>query len=62
MPDYALVGGNPARIIRYRFDSAAIGAAERSQWWLAPPETVARRFDMCSRWTLPGSKNSLENC
>lgn len=50
VPDYALVAGNPARVVRYRFDPAGIDAAERSRWWLAPPEEAARRFDMCSAW------------
>jgi acetyltransferase-like isoleucine patch superfamily enzyme len=62
VPDYALVAGNPARVIRYRFDPETIGAAERSQWWLAPPEAVALRFDMCSPWSRSGSEASLENC
>lgn len=61
VPDYSLVAGNPARVIRYRFDPATIGAAERSQWWLTPPEAAARRFDMCSPWTLSGSENSPGN-
>ena len=62
VPDYALVAGNPARVIRYRFDPAAIDAAERSQWWLSPPEAAARRFDMCSPWSLQGPENSPESC
>ena len=62
VPDYSLVAGNPARVIRYRFDPETIGAAERSQWWLAPPEAAARRFDMCSPWSQAGSGNSPENC
>jgi len=61
VPDYSLVAGNPARIIRYRFDSAAMAAAEGSQWWLASPEAAARRFDMGSPWSLPGSENLAEN-
>jgi acetyltransferase-like isoleucine patch superfamily enzyme len=60
VPDYALVAGNPARVIRYRFAPAAIDAAERSRWWLEPPDTVARRLDMCAPWPLPGSKASAE--
>jgi acetyltransferase-like isoleucine patch superfamily enzyme len=60
VPDYSLVAGNPARVIRYRFDAATIEAAERSQWWLAPPEAAARRFDMCSPWSLSGSENLPE--
>lgn len=54
VPDYAVVAGNPARVIRYRFEPAAINAAERSQWWLAPPESVAGRFDMRAPWSPSG--------
>jgi len=50
VPDYALVAGNPARVVRYRFDPAAVATAERSRWWLLTPEAAARRFDMCSAW------------
>lgn len=50
VPDYALVAGNPARVIRYRFDAASIEAAEHSRWWLAAPESVAERFDVAGAW------------
>lgn len=33
VPPYAIVGGNPARIIRYRFPQAIQQAAEASKWW-----------------------------
>jgi acetyltransferase-like isoleucine patch superfamily enzyme len=62
VPDYALVAGNPARVIRYRFDAVTIDAAEHSQWWLAPPEDVARRFDMGSPWSPPGLENTAGGC
>ena len=61
VPDYALVAGNPARVVRYRFDSETIRAAERSQWWLTPPEVAAQRFDMCSPWSLSGSENTPQD-
>lgn len=50
VPDYAVVGGNPARLIRYRLAPGAIEAAERSQWWLQSPESVARQYDMTRAW------------
>ena len=61
VPDYSLVAGNPARVVRYRFDPGTIEAAERSQWWLTSPEAAARRFDMHSSWSSSGSEKSLEN-
>lgn len=33
VPDYAIVGGNPARIIRYRFDETIIKRLLESEWW-----------------------------
>lgn len=33
VPPYAIVGGNPARLIRYRFPDEAIADLEASQWW-----------------------------
>lgn len=33
VPPYAIVGGNPAKIIRYRFDEATIKKLLASRWW-----------------------------
>lgn len=33
VPAYAIVGGNPARIIRMRFSDSIIERLERSRWW-----------------------------
>ena len=33
VPDYALIGGVPARIIRYRFTEEQIFALLKIQWW-----------------------------
>lgn len=33
VPPYAIVGGVPARIIRYRFDQDTINTLEQLQWW-----------------------------
>lgn len=40
VPPYAVVGGNPARIIRYRFSSSQIEALESIQWWHWPREKI----------------------
>lgn len=34
VPRYAIVGGNPAKIIRYRFSQKTIELIEESRWWL----------------------------
>jgi acetyltransferase-like isoleucine patch superfamily enzyme len=41
VPPYAIVGGNPARVIRYRFDEPTIAALLESAWWDLPREQVA---------------------
>lgn len=33
VPPYAIVGGVPARIIRYRYDETSRGHLEASRWW-----------------------------
>ncbi len=33
VPPYAIVGGVPARVIKYRFDEATIAAFLKNEWW-----------------------------
>lgn len=33
VPPYAIVGGNPAKIIKYRFDEETIAKLEKLRWW-----------------------------
>ena len=33
VPPYAIVVGNPARIVKYRFDAETIAALQRIKWW-----------------------------
>lgn len=40
VPPYAVVGGVPAKIIRYRFDEETIAQLLKSQWWLFNPEDM----------------------
>lgn len=42
VPPYAIVGGNPAGVLRYRFDEATIAALLDAAWWNLPPQDVAR--------------------
>jgi acetyltransferase-like isoleucine patch superfamily enzyme len=41
VPPYAIVGGNPARVIRYRFDEDTVAALLDAKWWDLPREKVA---------------------
>lgn len=38
VPDYAIVAGNPAKIIRYRFSEVEIKYLLKVQWWNNSPE------------------------
>jgi virginiamycin A acetyltransferase len=40
VPAYAVVGGNPARVIKKRFDDATIAALEEIAWWDWPVEKI----------------------
>jgi acetyltransferase-like isoleucine patch superfamily enzyme len=42
VPDFAVVAGVPARVVRYRFDEALRDAVRESRWWDLPVEDVAR--------------------
>ena len=41
VPPYAIVGGAPARIIRYRFPEEIIAKLQECKWWLLP-DTILR--------------------
>lgn len=46
VPPYAVVGGNPARLLRYRFDKDTIDALQKIAWWDWPQAVqLARKRD-----------------
>ena len=45
VPAYAVVAGNPARIIKMRFDDNTIKEIEVSKWWEKKPEELYRYYD-----------------
>jgi acetyltransferase-like isoleucine patch superfamily enzyme len=44
VPAYAVVAGNPARHIRYRFDPDTIASLEQIAWWNWPREKIEAAF------------------
>lgn len=40
VPAYAIVAGNPAKVIRYRFTEDQIARLEKIAWWIWPDEKV----------------------
>lgn len=45
VPDYAVVAGIPARIIRYRYTHEQIEALNRIAWWNWTDDEIRERFD-----------------
>lgn len=46
VPPYAIVGGVPARILRYRFDEITIERLLRVRWWDLDPNVVAKHASL----------------
>lgn len=40
VPPYAIVGGNPAKVIRYRFDAETVDRLLASYWWTYDPSQL----------------------
>ena len=46
VPPYAIVVGNPARVIRYRFEAHQIEALLRIEWWNWPTDRIRRTLPL----------------
>ena len=49
VPPYAIVGGNPAKIIKYRFDEKIIDALLKVQWWNWDIDKIYENFKYFNR-------------
>ena len=45
VPDYAIVGGVPAKTIKYRFDKETIGYLNNLKWWDKDEEWLQKNFE-----------------
>ncbi len=45
VPAYAIVAGNPAKVIKYRFNPDVIVAIEKTQWWLKDDVELKKIID-----------------
>ena len=61
VPPYAVVAGNPARLIRYRFDEACIAALQQSEWWLWPQAKIKKHFALLTQAPNVEALNRLKN-
>ena len=46
---YAVVGGVPAKIIKYRFDEEIINRLEELKWWDKPDSYLKEHIEMFQR-------------
>jgi acetyltransferase-like isoleucine patch superfamily enzyme len=46
VPAYAVVGGNPAKIIKYRFTEEEISFLEEFKWWDKPEEWLIQNYKL----------------
>jgi acetyltransferase-like isoleucine patch superfamily enzyme len=44
VPPYAIVAGNPARVIKYRFEEAVIKRIQASKWWEMSDGEIRDRY------------------
>lgn len=58
VPPFAIVGGVPAKIIRYRFSPEQIDFLQKFQWWNQPDEWYSSHADEMSNIELFFEKNS----
>lgn len=49
VPDYAIVAGNPARLLRYRFDEALRSKLLQSEWWKWDPASLGNYVSSMTR-------------
>ncbi|WP_075740035.1 MULTISPECIES: CatB-related O-acetyltransferase [Actinoalloteichus] len=56
VPPYAIVGGNPARVIRLRYDEADVARLTAAAWWDWPVELVTEH----ARTIMTGTPADIE--
>lgn len=46
VPPYAIVGGVPAKVIKYKYPQEVIDRLEEIKWWNLPDEEITKRIDL----------------
>lgn len=59
VPPYAIVLGNPARIVRYRFSADTMAKLLESQWWKMSIEEIKQKH--FTKFIQPYEENSVSN-
>ena len=58
---YTVVGGNPAKEIRKRFDEETIDLLERVKWWDWPAEKITRHLELLTSNDMQALRRFLEH-
>lgn len=64
VPDYCIAVGNPARVIRKRFDDEVIGLLQALEWWQNSPDELERyksSFNLNLNQNREQAKFTLQN-
>lgn len=59
IPPYSIAAGNPARVIRKRFDDETIQLLEQLQWWNLPIEEIDNLIPVLSNPDIEEMKQSV---
>lgn len=62
VPPYAIVGGVPAKIIRYRFSEDVIAKLEELQWWNMPEEKLKEHIALFQKENATADEMDAMNC
>ena len=60
IPSFSIAVGNPAKVIRRRFDDEMIDLLERLQWWSRPIEDVDKLIPILSNPDIAQAKTAIE--
>ena len=52
VPDFSIVGGIPARVLRYRFKNEEILELNKVKWWNWESEKILKNTDLLSSMNL----------
>lgn len=59
VPDYAVVGGVPAKVIKYRFTEEEIALLLKLQWWALPDSVLSAHAQLFRAGDVQGLSNAL---
>lgn len=59
VPPYAVVGGVPAKIIKYRFTEDIIEGLQKSEWWNQPDDVLRENITVFQQELNTGNINSI---